>query len=118
MAVISGSNSSGAWINFNGTGTIATRDSYNISSISDEGSGKYQINFDSSMSNNDYAVAANASHTDEDNSNPCFAEIYNADTTQETGRIRVKVGFGIHAHTNNFGFGDRSHVWVIIMGDR
>ena len=118
MAVINGSNGAACWINFNGTGTVAIRDSFNISSLSDEGSGKYQVNFNSTLPSSNYAVAANAAHSDEDNSNPCFAEIYNADSTKTTSRVRVKVGFGIHAHTNNFGFGDRSHVWVVVLGDR
>jgi hypothetical protein len=34
-----------AWINFDGTGTISTRDSLNVSSISDEGTGYYQYDF-------------------------------------------------------------------------
>ena len=44
-----------AWVNFNGTGTIATRDSFNVSSISDEGSGLYQYDFSNAMSNANYS---------------------------------------------------------------
>jgi len=43
------------WINFNGTGTIATRDSFNVSSISDEGSGLYQYDFSNAMSDANYS---------------------------------------------------------------
>jgi hypothetical protein len=43
------------WINFNGTGTIATRDSFNVSSISDEGGGLYQYDFSNAMSNANYS---------------------------------------------------------------
>jgi hypothetical protein len=49
-----------AWINFNGTGTIAARDSFNVGSISDEGTGKYNINLASSMNNDDYCVTCGA----------------------------------------------------------
>jgi hypothetical protein len=44
------------WINFNGTGTISTRDSYNVSSISDNGCGDYQISFSNNMSNTNYCA--------------------------------------------------------------
>ena len=46
-----------AWVNFNGEGTVAIRDSFNVSSISDNGTGQYTINFSNAMSNADYAVA-------------------------------------------------------------
>ena len=44
-----------AWVNFNGDGTVAIRDSLNVSSITDLGIGYYKVNFDSPMSNADYA---------------------------------------------------------------
>ena len=46
------------WIQFNGTGTIATQDSLNISSIADNGTGFYQININNDMSNDDYSLTA------------------------------------------------------------
>ena len=49
-----------AWSNLNGTGTIALRDSFNVSSATDQGIGDYTINFTNSMNNNDYSVSANA----------------------------------------------------------
>ena len=42
------------WVNFNGSGTVAIRDSYNVSSILDEGTGDYTINFTNSMANSNY----------------------------------------------------------------
>jgi len=44
-----------AWVNFNGTGTIATRDSLNVSGLTDNGTGDYSINFSNSMNSSDYA---------------------------------------------------------------
>lgn len=44
-----------AWVNFNGTGTIAVRDSFNVASIVDNGTGDGTINLTNSMSNTDYA---------------------------------------------------------------
>lgn len=46
-----------AWVNFNGTGTVAIRDSYNVSSITDSAAGTYVVNFSTSFGSANYAVA-------------------------------------------------------------
>lgn len=38
-----------AWVNFNGTGTVAIRASFNVSSITDNGTGSYTVNFTNAM---------------------------------------------------------------------
>ena len=43
-----------AWVNFNGTGTVAIRSSYNVSSITDNGTGDYTINFATALSDANY----------------------------------------------------------------
>ncbi len=45
-----------AWVNFNGTGTVAIRDSYNVSSVTDNGVGIYTINMTAALANADYSV--------------------------------------------------------------
>ena len=45
-----------AWINFNGTGTIATRDSFNVSGITDNGTGDYTVTIDNDFSNANYSA--------------------------------------------------------------
>lgn len=52
------SGSAKAWVNFNGTGTVAIRTSYNVSSITDLGTGSYQVNFTNAMPTADYVVTA------------------------------------------------------------
>jgi hypothetical protein len=47
-----------AWINFNGTSTIATRDSFNVSSIADDGTGTYTITINNDMANADYCTTS------------------------------------------------------------
>lgn len=47
-----------AWVNFNGTGTIAARDSGNVSSLTDNGTGWYTVNFTSAFAAADCAVTA------------------------------------------------------------
>ena len=46
-----------AWVNFNGTGTIAARDSFNVASLTDNGTGDYQANFSSGMANVNYSLS-------------------------------------------------------------
>ena len=45
-----------AWVNFNGTSTVAIRDSENVSSITDRAVGKYTINFTNNLANTNYAI--------------------------------------------------------------
>ena len=45
-----------AWVNFNGTGTVAIRASGNVSSITDNGTGDYTVNFTTAMQDADYSV--------------------------------------------------------------
>jgi len=46
-----------AWVNFNGTGTIAARDSFNLSSLTDHGGGDYSVNFTNSFGNANYSMS-------------------------------------------------------------
>lgn len=45
-----------AWVNFNGTGTVAIRASYNVNSITDNGAGDYTVNFTNPLQDASYAV--------------------------------------------------------------
>ncbi len=45
-----------AWVNFNGTGTVAIRASFNVSSITDNGAGNYTVNFTNAMADANYAT--------------------------------------------------------------
>lgn len=53
-----------AWVNFNGTGTVAIRASGNVSSITDNGTGDYTINFATAMPDTNYSVAAQSKEFD------------------------------------------------------
>jgi hypothetical protein len=46
-----------SWINFNGTGTIAITDSFNMTSITDNGTGDYTVTIANDMNAGNYAVA-------------------------------------------------------------
>jgi len=50
-----------AWVNFNGSGTLAVRDSFSISSVTDGGTGDFPINFSASFANANYSAIASGS---------------------------------------------------------
>lgn len=53
-----------AWVNFNGTGTVAMRDNFNVSSITDGGTGVYTANFTTAMANANYASVVSTGYND------------------------------------------------------
>lgn len=56
-----------AWVNFNGTGTVAIRASGNVTSITDNGVGDYTVNFTTAMPDASYAVVATSADADTSN---------------------------------------------------
>lgn len=56
-----GGNAVKAWVNFNGTGTVAIRASYNVTSITDNGTGQYTVNFTTALPDANYAVGGSSS---------------------------------------------------------
>jgi len=51
-----------AWVNFNGTGTVAIRESGNVSSITDNGLGDYTVNFTTAMPDSSYSGVLTVSY--------------------------------------------------------
>lgn len=49
-----------AWVNFNGTGTVAIRASGNVSSITDNGTGDYTVNFTTAMADANFTTVVSA----------------------------------------------------------
>jgi len=45
-----------AWVNFNGTGTVAIRDDFNVSSLTDNGTGDYTVTFSNALADANYSV--------------------------------------------------------------
>ena len=79
-----------AWVNFNGSGTIATRDSFNVASLTDDGTGDTTHNLTNSMTNADFA-AYGAFDRMGSNINSFLVE---AHTTSNVG-TRTQTGSGI-----------------------
>ena len=82
FATISSSNVK-VWVNFIGTGTVSIRDDLNVSSITDNGTGDYSVNFTSALADANYSVVG------------CFREDTSGGTGQTTNRC-----FGIRRDTS------------------
>jgi hypothetical protein len=75
-----------AWVNFNGTGTVAIRNSGNVSSITDNGGlGDYTVNFTTAMPDANYAVGGSAEGTQPYH----MVQRSNGGTTTSSVRIRT-----------------------------
>ena len=70
-----------AWINFNGTGTIAIRDSFNVSSITDNDTGEYTVNFQNAFANTNYCAVAGASQELDEVARPDMAIVHTYTTS-------------------------------------
>ena len=53
-----------AWCNFNGTGTIALRDSHNVSSLVDHETGRWNVNFTNNLGNANYSISGQSGDFD------------------------------------------------------
>ena len=76
-----------AWVNFNGTSTVAIRASYNVSSITDNGTGDYTVNFTTAMPDANYTCAGMSG-------SPSAADTVN-DFVAATGPAAGSVRFGV-----------------------
>ena len=78
-----------AWVNFNGTGTVAIRTSGNVSSITDNGTGDYTINFTTAMPDVNYAISGLANRNTTGGYGQYICTPYNQAQTSSTFRIAV-----------------------------
>jgi hypothetical protein len=93
-----------AWVNFNGTGTVAIRRAFNVSSITDVGAGSYEINFTNAMPDNDYSAIATSANV----TNGAFI-LVDGDAVRTTSRVDVDT------RNSAFSQGDCSDVNVAIF---
>lgn len=76
-----------AWVNFNGTGTVAIRESGNVSGITDNGTGDYTVNFTTAMVDGNYSYFG-AAQSFGINNGPMLDMYYGA-TYTVSARFRV-----------------------------
>ena len=99
------------WANLDGIGTIALRDSFNISSVTDTATGKYTFNFATNMANTNYSFQATAGET------------FNLDAyVEHTGVPHVLTGSIMitcrYSSLDNAHERDSEHVCLSIFGDQ
>lgn len=98
-----------AWVNFNGTGTVAIRSSYNVSSITDNGTGDYTINFTTALADANYCgvqMGVSASGVAAD------ARENQINSTKTTTAYRIAV-----VNSVGFALADISSVNVAVFGN-
>jgi len=82
-----------AWVNFNGTGTVAIRASGNVSSITDNGVGSYTVNFTTAMPDTDYSLGG-TSRANSGVANGGAVALKNANTKTTSAVQIASIGFG------------------------
>lgn len=90
-----------AWVNFNGAGVVAIRDSFNVSSLADDGTGIYTITFTNAQPTVNYAAVYGA--------NAGIAG-YAGSYTQNTSTLKI---FG----SSSGSFNDLNTCNVVVFGD-
>ena len=107
-----------AWVNFNGTGTVAIRASYNVSSITDNGVGDYTVNFTTAMVDANYSFNLSANDNGTGTGGPAQTNgfAYGAwkrgtnSCVYNTGSMRFQIGYSASADLY-----DQTHINVAIF---
>ena len=98
-----------AWVNFNGTGTVAIRDSFNVSTITDNGTGDYTINFTNAFANANYAMTGSSGGQNSTSNGAVYQ--YDQATAKTTSAARVLL------ITTSGGITNTPHIAVAFFGD-
>ena len=101
-----------AWVNFNGTGTIAARDSENVSSVTDGGAGYYGISFTNIFDGVGYCVSA--INSPENGARDCVTDS-NADASGGVSRTASFVW--VLSYNTGVSINDALFVNIIAFGD-
>ena len=100
-----------AWVNFKGTGTVAIRRAFNVSSITDNGTGDYTVNFTNAMVDANYNAVSMGQRNDVNNGDmniSIYGNVYG--TAISTTSIRVN-----SAHASSYTVSDALTVCVTIL---
>jgi hypothetical protein len=90
-----------AWVNFNGTGTVAIRSSYNISSITDQATGFYVANFSTAMANHEYCATVSSGWNTVTWGIPMFGTISGESTPFTASKVGVTLNSPADTDTDN-----------------
>ena len=104
-----------AWVTFNSSGTVAIRDSEGVSSISDNGTGDYAINFAVAMVNVNYVATLAAQNINGTNDGNTVIASHHKGTSRSTSSYPLFVGGWLIGGYTGAGK-DSSDVNIIVMG--
>jgi hypothetical protein len=85
-----GGNACKAWVRFNGTGTVAINAAYNVSSITDNGTGDYTVNFTNAMVDANFVTLGEAKESYIGNNGDYGFSLH--ESAQATTYVRVNTG--------------------------
>ena len=100
-----------AWVNFNGEGTIAIRDSFNVSSITDEAVGVYTVNIDTDMANVNYCAVVTSGDSSNDIQTSQNSQLFQH-STKTVGSFKIRQG-----NSENNSNDDADDVNAVVFGD-
>ena len=109
-----------AWVNFNGTGTVAIRDDFNVSSITDVGTGLFTINYTNSLPNANYAWVGQVGYSGDNTDGVLNVEALSGSSnpyssTTTTSLLKVEVVYA-NSFTNRTRF-DPYYVGISVFCD-
>jgi hypothetical protein len=81
-----------AWVNFNGTGTVAIRASFNVSSITDRGTGTYTVNMSTALPDANYSVVITGQATSTTDNGVAYISNETVDNTLTTTSFPIRTG--------------------------
>lgn len=99
-----------AWVNYNGTSTVSIRASYNVSSITDNGTGDYTVNFAVTLQDTNYLLTGYCAYAF--NSTGAYRVLSGTARTTSSARIRTGYVSGLEA---NFTADDVADINVAIF---
>ena len=97
-----------AWVNFDGTGTVAISDSFNVSSITDNAAGNYTVTMTNALGNANYCLVVGGNSYNPGNDNWTIHEDGNHTRTTTTFRLFTNQA------TSSF---DSGRVCAAVFGD-
>ena len=102
-----------AWVNFNGTSTVAIRSSYNVSSITDNGTGDYTANLSTALSDTNGSAVAMTGYIDHTWGIPLYKDVSGSNPLTTT---QFRVGT-VHPNTSSVTYEDQEQVSILIFGN-
>ena len=103
-----------AWVNFNGRNTPSIRNDYNVSSITDLGTGEYRVTFDSAMPNVNYTIAGSACELGGGGNNDAF---FGAGRDTNYSDLHTTASCTVTVCSASGSNSDRDFISAIVFGD-